>query len=163
STADTQPAAEPKRSRRPSTSHLKLVPESKELREQLRAKCEETAARLDKSQPLPKDQMEAVARAVLEQLGLPEGYVGWTMVVLATAFWREQVAAVPHSRRLFLLPHCLKHAEGCPAEYDEFGLDCRKCGACSIADFRRMAEDLGYRVLVAEGSPIVLKIIVSGY
>ena len=73
------------------------------------------------------------------------------------------MAAVPPSRRLFLLPHCLKHAEGCPADYDEFGLDCKKCGACSIADYRSMAEEMGYKVLVAEGSPIVLKIIVSGH
>src|SRR5213083_3724812 len=85
------------------------------------------------------------------------------MGVLVTAFWRDQVAAVPPSRRLFLLPHCLKHAEGCPADYDEFGLDCRKCGACSVADFKTKAEDLGYKVLVSEGTPIVLKIIVSGH
>jgi geranylgeranyl diphosphate synthase type II len=85
------------------------------------------------------------------------------MVMFASEFWRDQVAAVPPSRRLFLLPHCLKHSEGCPADYDQFGLDCKTCGACSIADFRGLAEDLGYRVLVAEGSPIVLKIIVSGY
>ena len=50
-----------------------------------------------------------------------------------------------------------------PAEYDEFGLDCEKCGACSIADYKVRAEQLGYKVLVAEGSPIVLKIIVSGH
>src|SRR5207249_12136957 len=43
------------------------------------------------------------------------------------------------------------------------GLECKKCGACSIADFRTLAEEMGYKVLVAEGSPIVLKIIVSGY
>lgn len=61
------------------------------------------------------------------------------------------------------MPHCLKHAEGCPADYDEFGLDCRKCGACSVADFKTRAEDLGYKVLVSEGTPIVLKIIVSGH
>ena len=61
------------------------------------------------------------------------------------------------------MPHCLKHAEGCPADYDEFGLECKKCGACSIADFRGLADEMGYKVLVAEGSPIVLKIIVSGY
>src|SRR5205814_9406799 len=78
-------------------------------------------------------------------------------------FWREQVAAVPFSRRLLLLPHCLKNAEGCPADYDEFGLDCRKCGACSVADFKGRAEELGYKVLVSEGTPIVLKIIVSGH
>jgi geranylgeranyl pyrophosphate synthase len=145
------------------TSHLKLVPETRELREQVRARCAEVAARLDKSLPLTKDEMERVARTALDELGLAEGYVGWTMVLLATEFWRDQVAAVPPSRRLFLLPHCLKHAEGCPADYDEFGLDCKRCGACSIADFRTIAEEMGYKVLVAEGSPIVLKIIVSGY
>jgi geranylgeranyl diphosphate synthase, type II len=34
------------------------------------------------------------------------------MVILASEFWRTQVAAVPISRRLFLLPHCLKHSQG---------------------------------------------------
>ncbi|MGE0759848.1 MAG: polyprenyl synthetase family protein [Pirellulaceae bacterium] len=150
-------------SRRRKTSHLKLVPETKELRETLRARCERVAGQLDKSRPLTKDEMESVARALLSEVGLNEGFLGWTMVVLASAFWRDQVAATPPSRRLFLLPHCLKHAEGCPADYDEFGLECKKCGACSIADFRSTAEKMGYKVLVAEGSPIVLKIIVSGY
>jgi hypothetical protein len=149
--------------RRRKTAHLKDVPEPKDLRIQLRAKCAEIASRLDKSRPLSKDEMEVIARGLLDGMGQPERFLGWTMVVLATEFWREQVAAIPPSRRLFLLPHCLKHAEGCPADYDEFGLDCRKCGACSIADFRTTAENMGYKVLVAEGSPIILKIIVSGY
>jgi geranylgeranyl pyrophosphate synthase len=156
-------AAAPRRSRRRKTAHLKLVPETKALREELRSRCAQTAARLDKSQPLGKDEMERVSRAILEEMRLPEGFVGWTMVMLASEFWRDTVAAVPPSRRLFLLPHCLKHAEGCPADYDQFGLDCKQCGACSIADFRGVAEEMGYKVLVAEGSPIVLKIIVSGY
>ncbi|HQU42900.1 MAG: polyprenyl synthetase [Planctomycetia bacterium 21-64-5] len=139
------------------------MPETRELRETIRARCGEVAARLDKSRPLGKDELEALARGLLDESGWPEGFLGWTMVGLATQFWSAQVAAVPFERRLFLLPHCLKHAEGCPADYDEFGLDCRKCGACRIADFRTRAEELGYKVLVAEGSPIVLKIIVSGY
>jgi geranylgeranyl diphosphate synthase, type II len=145
------------------TSHLKVVPETRALREDLRQRCRAAAAKLDKSRPLTKDEMEQLARALLADAGLPEGHVGWIMVVLASEFWRDQVALVPPSRRLFLLPHCLKHAEGCPADYDQFGLDCKRCGACSIADFRTVAEQMGYKVLVAEGSPIVLKIIVSGY
>jgi geranylgeranyl pyrophosphate synthase len=157
------PPRSAKSRRRRNTSHLKLVPDTYQLREKLRDQCGEVAARLDKSRPLGKDELEALARRTLEEKGWPEGYLGWAMVALATHFWSAQVAAVPFERRLFLLPHCLKHAEGCPADYDEFGLDCRKCGACRIADFRTRAEELGYKVLVAEGSPIVLKIIVSGY
>jgi geranylgeranyl pyrophosphate synthase len=153
----------PRKSKRRQTSHLKLVPQDKLLRERLQARAAEVAAKLDKSRPLAKDEMEALARRTLEEAGQPEDYTGWMMVVLATEFWKDQVAGVPPSRRLFLLPHCLKHAEGCPADYDEFGLECKKCGACSIADFRGLAEEMGYKVLVAEGSPIVLKIIVSGY
>ena len=155
--------ADATRSRRRKTSHLKEVPPTRQLRDSLRARCEAVAARLDKSAPLTKDQMEQVARRTLDEAGLPEGYVGWTMVMLSTAFWKDAVAATDPSRRLFLLPHCLKHAEGCPAEYDQFGMDCKRCGACSIADFRSEAEAMGYRVLVAEGSPVVMKIIVSGY
>lgn len=156
-------AEAPKKSKRRQTAHLKLVPPERSLREALQARAGEVVARLDKSRPPTKDEMEALARQTLEVAGQPEGYTGWMMVVLATEFWKDQVAAVPPSRRLFLLPHCLKHAEGCPADYDEFGLECKKCGACSIADFRGLAEQMGYKVLVAEGSPIVLKIIVSGY
>src|SRR5262245_13440113 len=96
-------------------------------------------------------------------MGLGPQYLGFAMVALSNEFWREQVSSIDFKRRLLLLPHCLKHAEGCPADYDEFGLDCRKCGACSVADFKTKAEDLGYKVLVSEGTPIVLKIIVSGH
>ncbi len=151
------------RSARRKTSHLKTVPETLELRESLRGRCEEIAARLDRTSPMTKDQMEQIARRALEEADLPEGYLGWMMVMISSAFWKDALAAVPPERRLFLLPHCLKHAEGCPAEYDQFGMNCKECGACSIADFRGLAEEMGYRVLVAEGSPVVMKIIVGGY
>ena len=155
------PVASPVHRRR--TSHLKQIPLDRMVREQIRSACRRIAGQLDKSHPLSKDEMERVTRSALRELGQPEGYVGWTMVALASEFWRDQVAAVPPARRLLLLPHCLRPADGCPAEYSEFGLDCGPCGACSIADFRTTAERLGYRVIVAEGSPVVMKILVGGY
>lgn len=145
------------------TSHLKDVPETLELRVRLREHCRQVSQQMDAGISPTKDDLEWVSRRILEELDLPEGLLGWTMVVLASEYWRDQVAAVPPSRRLLLLPHCLKHAEGCPADYDQFGLDCKQCGACSIADYRTIGEEMGYKVLVAEGSPIVMKIIVSGY
>lgn len=149
--------------RRRSTSHLKLVPETLEMREAIREAAEAYATQLDKSRPFNKASLEAHGRKLLEQMGQPEGYLGFAMVLIGNAFWKQQFLSIPFERRLLLLPHCLKHADGCPADYDEFGLDCEKCGACSIADYKVRAEQLGYKVLVAEGSPIVLKIIVSGH
>lgn len=166
STSDTATTSETSSKGRPArrkTSHLKEVPDTIELRESLRARCADIAARIDRATPMTKDEMEQVARRALEEADLPEAYLGWMMVMISSEFWKESLAAVPPERRLFLLPHCLKHAEGCPAEYDQFGMNCKECGACSIADFRGLAEDMGYRVLVAEGSPVVMKIIVGGY
>ncbi len=164
-TTDTATENKPakRRSRRRKTAHLKMVPGSKQLREELRQSCREMAAGIPRDIPPTKDQLEVVCRKILEDAGQPEGFLGWIMVVLSSEFWSEPIKTIPPERRLFLMPHCLKHAEGCPADYDEFGLACKTCGACSIADFRATAEEMGYKVLVAEGSPIVLKIIVSGH
>ncbi|WP_419188334.1 polyprenyl synthetase family protein [Stieleria bergensis] len=161
--SNTAPSASSGSKRRRKTSHLKEVPPTQELRDSLRARCEAVADRLDRSVPMSKDELEQISRRTLEEADLPESYLGWIMVMISGSFWRHELQAVPPERRLFLLPHCLKHAEGCPAEYDEFGMNCKECGACSIADFRGLAEDMGYRVLVAEGSPVVMKIIVGGY
>jgi geranylgeranyl pyrophosphate synthase len=152
-----------KKPSRPSTAHLKVVPETREVRDRVRAAAAELGKHLDRSTPLTRPALQAMSEQMLQHLGLGEQYLGFAMVAISNEFWREQVQAVDFKRRLLLLPHCLKHAEGCPADYDEFGLDCRKCGACSVADFKIKAEDLGYKVLVSEGTPIVLKIIVSGH
>lgn len=157
-----QPAATAER-KKASTAHIKVVPESRETRDKVRDASRVLAAKLDRSRGFTRDELRALADALLRDMGLGTQYSGFAAVCIANEFWREQVQAIPFNRRLLLLPHCLKHAEGCPADYDEFGLDCRKCGACSVADFKTKAEDLGYKVLVSEGTPIVLKIIVSGH
>ncbi|MBW3543934.1 MAG: DUF116 domain-containing protein, partial [Planctomycetes bacterium] len=144
-----------KRPRRRSTSHLKAVPETLQERERIKAAAERYAAPLDRARLFTKGELEQHARTLLAELDLPEKFLGFTMVMIGNFFWKRQLLAIPYERRMLLLPHCLKHAEGCPADYDEFGLDCEKCGACSIADYKVRAEELGYKVLVAEGSPIV--------
>lgn len=141
---------------------IKHIPPSPQDRQQIRALAAQHAAALEPGRPLGRSTLETHGRALLAELGLPECYLGFTMVALASAYWREQVEAVPFDRRLLLLPHCLRKAETCPAEYDEFGLLCRSCGACRLNDLKRQAESLGYQVLIAEGSPIVLKMIVQG-
>ncbi len=161
---DTPPTAPPElKSKKANTAQHKVIPETRALRDQIREAARVYVAALDKANPLTRDAGREHSLNVLRGLGLGDQYLGFTLVCVANEFWREQVAAIPFHRRLMLLPHCLKNAEGCPAEYDEFGLNCEQCGACSVADFKTKADQLGYKVLVSEGTPIVLKIIVSGH
>ncbi len=50
----------------------------------------------------------------------------------------------------------------CPAPFDEFGLLCKQCGLCTIQELQEEAERLGYAVLVAEGSALVMSLIQTG-
>lgn len=158
-----QPITDSESKKKTGTAHLKAIPETREARDLIRNAARSYVETLDKSRPLTREEGRLHAMKVLEKLNLKEEFLGFTLVCVANEFWKDQVAAIPFHRRLFLLPHCLKNAEGCPAEYSEFGLECEKCGACSVADFKGTAEKLGYKVLVSEGTPIVLKIIVSGH
>ncbi len=142
---------------------IKGVPVSREMREQIRLRAIALAENLDKSQPLDRFAIETHSRVILEELGIEEAYLGWAMVAVGTAFWGDQVAATPYHRRLLLLPHCLRDAERCPARFNELGLLYRDCGACRLMELRTRAERLGYNVLIAEGSPVVMQIIIGGH
>ncbi len=120
-------------------------------------------ANLDKSEPLERTEIELLARSILDELDQPEEFLGWTMVAIGSAFWRDQVTAIPYHRRLLLLPRCLRNAEKCPAQYDEVCLQCQDCGECELSGLRAHAEQKGCRVLIAEGSPIVMQIIIEGH
>jgi geranylgeranyl pyrophosphate synthase len=83
-------------------------------------------------------------------------------VLLNNEVWSEHLATVPFDRRLLLLPKCMRVEDKCPAPFDEFGLLCKQCGLCTIQDLQEEAERLGYAVLVAEGSALVMALIQSG-
>lgn len=142
---------------------LTQVPEPRDLRDRIRTAVSDWIACIDRARPLSRYELETAARSLLTQLGLPGEFAGWTMVAIASRFWAEQVESVPFSRRLLLLPHCLRKAETCPAAFDHLGLVCRHCGACDLHQLARHAESLGYKVKIAEGSPVVLKTILSGH
>jgi geranylgeranyl pyrophosphate synthase len=144
------------------TAHLKQIPQPVDLRERIRAAVEEKVAGLDRTQPLVRHRIETYTREVLADLNLPEAYLGWTMVILSSAYWRDRIEATPFDRRLLLLPHCMRNEEACPADYNEFGLLCEDCGGCALTEWRALGREKGYQVLIAEGSPIVLQLILQG-
>ena len=106
-----------------------------------------------------RDQADARGRAGRRRSGLPR--------LRRRAHQQRSVVAsswpsVPFDRRLLLLPKCLRVEDKCPAPFDEFGLLCKQCGLCTIQDLQEEAERLGYAVLVAEGSALVMALIQSG-
>ncbi len=112
--------------------------------------------------PLPNAQLQEHADKLVAELGIDPIYRDYTGVLINNELWRESLAAVPYERRLLLIPKCLRIESKCPAPFDEFGLLCKQCGLCSIQDLQNEAERLGYAVLVAEGSAIVMSLIQTG-
>lgn len=112
--------------------------------------------------PLPLDHLKEHADRVVAMLKCDAVYRDYIGVLINNEMWRETLASVPFERRLLLLPKCLRVESKCPAPFDEFGLLCKQCGLCSIQDLQSEAERLGYAVLVAEGSAIVMSLIQTG-
>jgi len=112
--------------------------------------------------PLVLDELRDQADAVVARAGVDAMYRDYVGILLNNEVWSEHLASVPFDRRLLLLPKCLRVEDKCPAPFDEFGLLCKQCGLCTIQDLQEEAERLGYAVLVAEGSALVMALIQSG-
>jgi geranylgeranyl diphosphate synthase type II len=112
--------------------------------------------------PLVVDELRLQADRIVERAGVDPIYRDYVGVLVSNEVWSEQLASVPFERRLLLLPKCLRVEDKCPAPFDEFGLLCKQCGLCTIQDLQEEAERLGYAVLVAEGSALVMALIQSG-
>src|SRR5438034_10410587 len=112
--------------------------------------------------PLPVEQLKEHADQIVQLLKCDPVYRDYAGVLLNNEMWRETLASVPYEKRLLLLPKCLRVESKCPAPFDEFGLLCKQCGLCTIHDMQAAAEKLGYAVLVAEGSAIVMSLIQTG-
>ncbi|HUR44565.1 MAG TPA: polyprenyl synthetase family protein [Candidatus Saccharimonadales bacterium] len=112
--------------------------------------------------PQPSDELKVHADRLVAMLKCDPIYRDYIGVLISNEMWREHLSQVPFERRLLLLPKCLRVESKCPAPFDEFGLLCKQCGLCSIQDLQAEAERLGYAVLVAEGSAIVMSLIQTG-
>ena len=120
------------------------------------------ARRAELTPPLLGEELRRRAEEATALAGMDPKYADYVGVLLNNEIWREHLAATPYERRLLLLPKCLRVEERCPAPFDEFGLLCKQCGLCSIQDLQEEAERLGYAVLVAEGSALVMALIQTG-
>ena len=85
SVSDSERGDKPRRGR--STSHLKLVPDTLDLRDAIREAADRYATQLDKSRPFNKAALEMHSRTLLDQISQPECYLGFAMVLIGNAPW----------------------------------------------------------------------------
>jgi geranylgeranyl pyrophosphate synthase len=155
----TLPRAMPVASKRPTQSG---VPPTREDRERVRTLAARYVAAVKPVIPISLEELRSHAEKLTAAEGLSEAFQNYVGVVINSEANREALAGVPFERRLLLLPKCLRVEDRCPAPFDEFGLLCKQCGLCTIQDLQAEAEKLGYAVLVAEGSALVMAIIQTG-
>ena len=152
----------PVEQRRGSRTPQKGIPPTKAERDRLRNEARAYARRLALVPPLTLKELRAHASKLARLAGVAGRYDDFLLVLLSNAAWEDVVAGIPFERRLLLLPQCLRETELCRGEIDEFGLLCARCGRCPLHELQDVAEDLGYVVLVAEGTVVVTSLLESG-
>ncbi len=138
------------------------VPKESFLRNKLRKETRLLIDELGLRPPASFTVMEQLAIDLLAKLGISEEYIDFTIVLIGNETWRKTVEATPFSRRLLLLPQCLKDNLSCQGVFDELGLNCAGCKSCPIDDILIEAENLGYSTLVAEGTTVAIGLVEEG-
>lgn len=148
----------------PSRKPQPNIPQTRWERERLKTVVSEyvNARSAELTPPIPLEDLRVRADEIVQSANIDALFTDYVGVLLNNEIWREQLAGVPYERRLLLMPKCLRVEDKCPAPFDEFGLLCKQCGLCSIQDLQEEAEKLGYAVLVAEGSALVMSLIQTG-
>ena len=151
-------AVPPERVRKPQDNIPQQRPERELMKLQARAYVEAYRP----VPPLSMEDLRKHSEAFIALHKYDPMFRDFAAVLINSELWRDKLATVPFERRLLLLPKCLRIEDKCPAPFDEFGLLCKQCGLCSIQELQNEAERLGYAVLCAEGSAIVMAIIGTG-
>lgn len=138
-----------------------IVPEKKAMREFLLHHIQQYAEKNKLVPPLSLNVLQTHAKTIINILDTSTEYVDYATVLLSNCVWQQKVAEIPFKRRILLLPQCLRKKSECPAEMDNFGLLCEQCGQCVTGEIQDLAEELGYLVLIAEGTTVVTKLIES--
>jgi geranylgeranyl pyrophosphate synthase len=113
------------------------VPPTHQDRRQVWLEAVRVLEGVPRERPLTREALASLSERVVSAAGLGAEGLGYAMVMVNNAFWFGQFAAIPRERRLLLLPRCMRELDNVIAQ----------------------ADRLGYRHIVADGSPIVVKIL----
>lgn len=139
-----------------------VVPDEKQVRLAIRKRIDEYFISNEVLPPVSFESLVNHSAKLIDLFNWDPKYQAFVMICCGNAVWRRVVEAIPYNRRVLLLPQCLKNSTYCKARSDQFGLLCENCGKCSISGYIEEAENLGYVVLVTEGTTVTSQLIESG-
>lgn len=138
------------------------IPSERSTRDKLRVEVARFMKEKNLSPPLSVNQLRKLAKEFILQNELTSDLEDWIVVHINNALWRDVVAAVPHERRILLMPQCIRNSRDCKASFDEWGLLCAGCRGCTIDSIQQEADKLGILTIVSEGYSGVEKLLQSG-
>jgi geranylgeranyl diphosphate synthase, type II len=139
-----------------------VVPDDLQVRNEIRKNMDKFISQKEFMPPVLNGQLSVIALNFLHSHKYDNSYLAFVMICCGNAIWRKVVETIPYNRRILLLPQCLRNSTKCVAESDQFGLLCKNCGQCSIPSYIDDAEQLGYIVLISEGTTVTTQLIESG-
>jgi geranylgeranyl diphosphate synthase, type II len=144
------------------SEQIHVIPKNDDIRRLLRHETRIFISENKIDPPADIDTLQVLAKKLLKQLSLDNQYLEFTMVLLGNGIWSDVVASIPFKRRMLLLPQCLRDHNNCKGAFDELGLICAGCNNCRINQILEVAHDLGYTTLIAEGTPVAVKLVEEG-
>ena len=140
----------------------KATPACPETRAAIARLADEMTRGLDRGRPLRRADLDRLGREALSRLSLPAANLGYAMVALDNAFWRDQFAATRFDQRVLLLPHCLRVGAACKGTSGADGRVCGGRGACGLCGRAGEARALGYTVVRAGGTRAGVQAVLGG-
>ena len=102
--------------------------------------------------------MEGLIKALFRLFGLEDREMLSFFVQLHNSMNKKAFEEIPVAERAIFLPQCLRSSR-CPAHLTPEGLKCRSCGECSIGYWRKILEDMGYRLFIVPGSSFIKRMV----
>ncbi len=105
------------------------------------------------------NSIEWEAISITELLNLPNSKVKEVGMQLYNIHNEREFKTIPPEQCALFLPHCLRIAERCKANYNEEGLQCKHCSKdCKINQLLKIGEKIGYKCFVVPGGAMVFNI-----
>lgn len=102
--------------------------------------------------------VEGLAKSLFRFFGLEDSEVQTFFISLQNTMNKKSFSDIPITERAVFFPQCLRSSH-CPAHLSPEGLKCKSCGDCPIGFWRKVLEQMGYRVFIVPGSSFIKRMV----